>query len=81
MTRKNEVYVFGHKNPDTDSICAAISCAYLKNQIVKASGDGHYTDLGIIEEGAFYIPKRAGVLNPETECAEALWCLSLRLYR
>lgn len=67
MTRKNEVYVFGHKNPDTDSICAAISCAYLKNQIVKASGDGHYTDLGIIEEGAFYIPKRAGVLNPETE--------------
>lgn len=67
MTRKNEVYVFGHKNPDTDSICAAISCAYLKNQIVKASGDGHYADLGIIEEGAFYIPKRAGVLNPETE--------------
>lgn len=67
MTRKNEVYVFGHKNPDTDSICAAISCAYLKNQMVKASEDGRYADLGIIEDGAFYIPKRAGVLNPETE--------------
>jgi len=25
------VYVFGHKNPDTDSICSAIAYAYLKN--------------------------------------------------
>ena len=25
------VLVFGHKNPDTDSVCAAISLAYLKN--------------------------------------------------
>ena len=24
------VWVVGHKNPDTDSICAAISYAYLK---------------------------------------------------
>jgi len=23
--------VFGHKNPDTDSICSAISLSYLKN--------------------------------------------------
>lgn len=27
------VYVFGHKNPDTDSVMAAISLAYLKNQL------------------------------------------------
>ena len=26
-----DIYVFGHKNPDTDSVCAAISLAYLKN--------------------------------------------------
>lgn len=25
------VYVSGHKNPDTDSICAAISYSYLLN--------------------------------------------------
>lgn len=25
------IYVTGHRNPDTDSVCAAISCAYLKN--------------------------------------------------
>ncbi|WKA51510.1 manganese-dependent inorganic pyrophosphatase [Planococcus liqunii] len=29
----SNVFVFGHKNPDTDSICSAISYAYLKNQI------------------------------------------------
>ena len=28
---KRTVCVIGHKNPDTDSICAAISYAYLKN--------------------------------------------------
>ena len=25
--------VFGHKNPDTDSICSSISLTYLKNQL------------------------------------------------
>ena len=27
----DKVYVFGHKNPDTDSVTSAISLAYLKN--------------------------------------------------
>ena len=30
---KDIIYVFGHKNPDTDSICAALSLSYLKNQL------------------------------------------------
>ena len=31
---KNKVtYVFGHKNPDTDSVCAAICFSYLKNKL------------------------------------------------
>ena len=67
MNKKNEIYVFGHKNPDTDSICAAISCAYLKNQMAKEAGNCGYEDLGSVEAGAVYIPKRAGVINPETE--------------
>jgi manganese-dependent inorganic pyrophosphatase len=30
--------IFGHKNPDTDSVCSAISLAYLKNQLgIKAT--------------------------------------------
>lgn len=29
---KDKVYIFGHKNPDTDSVCSAICLSYLKNQ-------------------------------------------------
>lgn len=50
-TESKKVWVVGHKNPDTDSICAAISYAYLKNQ----SG-GKKT----------YVAKRAGAVNEET---------------
>ncbi len=28
---KDNIYAFGHKNPDTDSVCSAITLAYLKN--------------------------------------------------
>ena len=31
MRKKNRIYILGHKNPDTDSICSAIALAYLKN--------------------------------------------------
>ena len=49
-TESKKVWVVGHKNPDTDSICAAISYAYLKNQ----SGDKKT-----------YVAKRAGAVNEE----------------
>lgn len=32
-----EIYIFGHKNPDTDSVTSAISLAYLKNIKKKCS--------------------------------------------
>lgn len=51
---EKKVWVVGHKNPDTDSICSAISYAYLKNQM-----DG--------ENGEKYVPKRAGDINEETK--------------
>ena len=25
-------YIFGHKTPDTDTVCASISLSYLKNK-------------------------------------------------
>lgn len=28
-----KVYVFGHKNPDTDAVCGSIALAYLKNKL------------------------------------------------
>ena len=52
MSKKNNVYVIGHKNPDTDSICSAISYAYLKNELSQKQ-----------EEGAKYIPTRAGCIK------------------
>ena len=48
---KRPVFVIGHKNPDTDSICAAITYAKLKNAIT----------------GDEYIAGRAGHLNEETQ--------------
>ena len=49
--RGKKIYVVGHKNPDTDSICSAIAYADLKRKI--SSGE--------------YIAKRAGLLNEETQ--------------
>lgn len=48
---KPTVCVVGHKNPDTDSICSAISYAWLKNAV-----DPNHN----------YIPCRAGTPNAET---------------
>ena len=31
--REKEIYVIGHRNPDTDSVCSAIAYARLKNAI------------------------------------------------
>ncbi len=46
-----KIYVIGHKNPDTDSICSAICYAYLKHAVT----------------GKNYLPMRAGEINAETE--------------
>lgn len=46
-----KVYVVGHKNPDTDSICSAIAYARLKTIV---TGEDH-------------TPRRAGQLNEETQ--------------
>ncbi|MEE1100113.1 MAG: putative manganese-dependent inorganic diphosphatase [Agathobacter sp.] len=52
---ENNIWVVGHKNPDTDSICAAITYSYLKNS--EKSDESNK---------ALYIPKRAGEINAET---------------
>lgn len=49
--KANKVYVIGHKNPDTDSICSAVAYAKLKSRI---TGDD-------------YIARRAGQINEETQ--------------
>lgn len=49
---KNKTIVIGHKNPDTDSICSAISYAYLKNSL---------------NDGEVYEARRAGEPNEESK--------------
>ena len=48
--RARKVYVVGHKNPDTDSICSAIAYAELKRTVT----------------GNDYVARRAGQINEET---------------
>ena len=53
MSSTGAIHIIGHKNPDTDSICAAVAYSYLKSKI----------------SDNLYIPCRAGNVNPETEFA------------
>jgi manganese-dependent inorganic pyrophosphatase len=47
----SDIFVIGHKNPDTDSVCAAYAYAYLKNKIDNQNN---------------YISARCGNLNKQT---------------
>ncbi|WP_040194885.1 putative manganese-dependent inorganic diphosphatase [Clostridium culturomicium] len=48
---KNSVYITGHRNPDSDSICAAIAYAEFKNKTQRINA----------------IPIRLGPISPETQ--------------
>ena len=52
MGKQGKIYIIGHKNPDTDSICSAIAYADIKNRM---------------SNGNRYAAKRAGQINEETE--------------
>lgn len=54
----NRILVLGHRNPDNDSICAAVGYAHLKNELAKKSGH---------PEDAIYVPGRLGPMPPESE--------------
>lgn len=52
-TQKSKlVYVIGHKNPDTDSVCSAIGYAHFKN---------------VTDKRFIFTPARAGKINEETK--------------
>lgn len=56
-----KVFVFGHKNPDTDSITAAISYAYLKQQL---GMDAEAVRLGVISNETAYALEHFGFEAP-----------------
>lgn len=51
MPDREIIYVIGHRNPDTDSICSAICYARLKHKL----------------DGGEYVAARAGQMNEETQ--------------
>lgn len=59
---EKKTLVFGHRNPDTDSVCAAISFSYLKNK------RGEKTEprvLGHINKESSFVLKHFGISEPE----------------
>lgn len=55
-------YIFGHRNPDTDSVCSAISFSYLKNQL----GENTLPRvLGHINKESTFVLKHFGVKEPD----------------
>ena len=71
-TTPGKIYVFGHKNPDTDSICSAIAYAWLKNQIVERMAADRSRLSAFVRaqeppQNTVYVARRAGQLGPETE--------------
>ena len=62
MAEKKEkiIYISGHRNPDTDSICSAMALADLKNKISARQVADEHADRVV------YKAVRAGHLNQET---------------
>ncbi|MEG0176262.1 putative manganese-dependent inorganic diphosphatase [Anaerorhabdus sp.] len=57
----DKVYVVGHKNPDSDSICSALAYANLKRQLGE---DAIACRLGPLNDETKYILKRFNLENP-----------------
>lgn len=61
--RKEKIYVIGHKNPDTDSICSAIAYADLRQ---KVTGQVHEAKrAGHVNDETAYVLDRFGVEAPK----------------
>ena len=60
--KNQKVFVMGHKNPDTDSICSAIAYSYLLNATNKYNAVP--VRLGEINRETEYVLKRFGVEHP-----------------
>lgn len=59
---KDKIFIFGHRNPDTDSVCAAITLSYLQNKL------GFNTEpriLSNINEETKYILKKLKIDTPK----------------
>ena len=55
-------YIFGHRNPDTDSICASISLSYLKNALGENTTP---RSLGHVNKETKFVLNYFGIKEPE----------------
>lgn len=81
--KKRFIYVIGHRNPDTDSICSAISLANLKNKMAKKKDKVKPISASYSEnqaEDAVYKAVRAGHLNQETRYVLKTFGVSVPTY-
>jgi manganese-dependent inorganic pyrophosphatase len=64
MNESRNIFIIGHKNPDTDSICSSIAYAHLKNTIDK---ENQYipTRIGAVSSETIHVLKCFGVEQPE----------------
>lgn len=64
MKTQEKIFIIGHKNPDTDSICAAIAYADIKTR--SSQGTTHYLArrAGHINEETAYVLNRFGIVPP-----------------
>lgn len=65
-TQAQTVFVIGHKNPDTDSISAAISYAFLKNSISDSAVRYGAVKAGPVNNETRFVLERFGFSEPPT---------------
>lgn len=60
-----KIYVIGHRNPDTDSICSALAYANLKNQVSDGEFEYEACRAGNVNGETKFVLKHFGVKAPE----------------
>lgn len=71
-TKEKPIYVIGHRNPDTDSICSAIGYAHLKkalgeNAIAVRAGKINSETKYVLEQCSYAVPKLIVDLYPRVK--------------
>ena len=63
VDKTRPIYVIGHRNPDTDSVCSAIGYADLKRRLT--GGDYRAVRCGHLNDETKFVLSRFGVKPPE----------------
>jgi len=73
------IHIFGHKNPDTDSVCSAIAYAHLKRELGELGAKAYR--LGEINKETDFVLKHFGIKKPPILHDVRLKLRDLNLYQ